>query len=259
MKSTTPNLKVIILAAGAKSIEDVPIVLQKLGDETILDAVIRNARQLVEPDDIYVVVGHQQEAVKAHLGSDYHYVVQNEPLGTGHAVLQTRPELGDYQGNLLIMYGDTPLFRKASIRGLLNRHRLKNAHLTMLTAVTNHHYPYGRIIRDNNGRIIDIIEDREASAEVRDIRELNVGAYVVQAQAIFPALQSLTPSPVDGDYRLTDCVYQLIRSGLQVNSYQIYDEDEIQGINTSADLDQAAFILQKRLFRPRRHEEENKV
>ncbi len=253
------ELKVIILAAGAKSIEDTPILLQKLGDEFVLDAVIRNARQLVEPDDIYVVVGSQQEAVKAHLGPDYHYVVQNEPLGTGHAVLQTLPELGQFQGNLLILYGDTPLFRRASIRGLLNRHRLKQAHLTMLTAVTNHPFPYGRVIRDGNGRVIDIIEDREASAEVRDIRELNVGAYVVQAQSIFPALQALTPSPVDGEYRLTDCVYQLIRSGLQVASYQIYDEDEIQGINTPADLDQAAFILQKRLFRPRRHEEENKV
>lgn len=235
------------------------MVLQNLGDERILDAVIHNARQFVEPDDIYIVVGYQQEAVRAHLGADYHYVVQDEPLGTGHAVLQTQAELGGFQGNLLILYGDTPLFRPASMRGLLNRHRLKNAHLTMLTAVTNHHYPYGRVIRDGNGRIIDIIEDREASAAVRDIRELNVGAYAVQAQAIFPALQALTPSPVDGEYRLTDCVYQLIRSGLQVNSYQIYDEDEIQGINTPADLDQAAFILQKRLFRPRRHEEENKV
>ena len=255
------DLQVIILAAGNKAIDEnaEPMVLQNLGDECILDAVVRNALQLVDPDDIYVVVGYQQKAVKAHLGKGYHYVVQNDPLGTGHAVLQTQKELGKFQGNLLILYGDTPLFRPASIRGLLNRHRLKDAHLTMLTAVTNHHYPYGRVIRDGNGRIIDIIEDREASAEVRDIRELNVGAYVVEAQAIFPALQALTPSPTDGEYRLTDCVYQLIRSGLQVDSYQIYDEDEIQGINTSADLDQAAFILQKRLFRPRRHEEENKV
>ncbi len=259
MTSSTPNLKVIILAAGAKSIEETPLLLQKLGDQCILDYVIRNARQLVEPDDIYVVVGYQQEAVKAHLGPHYHYIAQAEPLGTGHAVLQTQAALGAFEGNLLILYGDTPLFRRASIRGLLNRHRLKQAHLTMLTAVTNHAYPYGRIIRDGNGRIIDIVEAREASAAVRDIRELNVGAYVVQAQAIFPALRALTPSPADGEYRLTDCVYQLIRSGLHVESYQIYDEDEIQGINTPADLDQAAFILQKRLFRPRRHEEENKV
>lgn len=255
------NLKVIILAAGANTIGEKAelIGLQKLGDACILDYVARNARQLVGPDDIYVVVGRQREAVKAQLGPEYHYVTQTEPLGTGHAVRQTAPELGNFQGDLLILYGDTPLFRRASIRGLLNRHRLKQAHLTLLTAVTNHHYPYGRVIRDGNGRIIDIIEDREASAEVRHIRELNVGAYVVQAQAIFPALQALTPSPADGEYRLTDCVYQLIRSGLQVDSYQLYDEDEIQGINTPADLEQAAFILQKRLFRPRRHEEENKI
>ena len=141
------------------------------------------------------------------------------------------PSLKDYQGNLLILYGDTPLFRPASIRGLLNRHALRQAHLTLLTAISARPLPYGRIIRDAAGRIVDIIEETEASPAVREIHELNVGAYIVSAPAIFSALENLAPSP-DGKYQLTDCVHELIRSGLRVESYQIYDPDEIQGINT---------------------------
>jgi phosphomannomutase/CTP:molybdopterin cytidylyltransferase MocA len=258
-----PNqeLKVVILAAGKESISaDVkPILLQNLGDHRVIDYVVQNSRQLVSPYDLYIVVGYRQEEIRAHLGPGYQYISQEEQRGTGHAVLQLKPLLKDYHGDLLILYGDTPLFRPDSIRGLLNRHRLRQAQLTLLTAVVDRPHPYGRIIRDAWGQIIDIIEATEASQAVREIRELNVGAYVVRADAIFPALEGLSPSPVDGTYRLTDCAHQLIRSGLSVESYQIYDQDEVQGINTTEDLANAEFILQKRLFRPHRSEEEDKV
>ncbi len=255
------ELKAVILAAGNQAITDdgLPLVLQALGDRSILGCVIQNALQLVPPEDIYVVVGHHRAQVQASLGSLYHYVVQEKPLGTGDAVLQVTATLGDFRGNLLILYGDTPLFRPASIRGLLNRHRLRKAHLTLLTAIVERPLPYGRIIRNSTGQIIDIIEEAEASPEVRQIRELNVGAYVVDARSIASALQNLSPSPLDGEYRLTDSVHQLIRSGLRVESYQLYDQDEVQGINTAEDLAHAAFILQKRLYRPRRQEEQNLI
>jgi phosphomannomutase len=119
--------------------------------------------------------------------------------------------------------------------------------------------PYGRIIRNSGGQILDIIEESEASAEVREIRELNIGAYVVDAASIFSAVRRVSPSPSDGQYRLTDCVHELIRSGLRVDSYQLYDQDEVQGINSAEDLAHAEFILEKRLFRPRRQEEQNQV
>jgi phosphomannomutase/UTP-glucose-1-phosphate uridylyltransferase len=256
-----PSLKAVILAAGKEAISDdaEPMVLQKLGDRKIVDYVIQNALQVAGPEDLYVVVGYQREKLKEHLGPDYHYVIQEKQLGTGHAVLQLRPLLADFRGDLLILYADTPLFRPATIRGLINRHRLRKAHLTLLSAVVDRSLPYGRIIRDASGRIIDIIEEQEASPEVREIRELNVGAYVVQAEHIFPALQTLPPSPFDGEYRLTDCAHRLIRSGLLVESYQIYDQDEVLGINTYNDLEQAEFVLQKRLYRPRRREEHNLI
>jgi hypothetical protein len=139
----------------------------------------------------------------------------------------------------------------------LNRHRWKQAHLTILTAVAQRILPYGRIIRDANGNIIDIIEDIEASPNVREIRELNAGAYLVKAPAIFTVLNDLARH---GErVRLTDCVHRMLRSGMRVESYCIYDEDEVLGINTKEDLAQAEFILQKRMHRPRRQEERNVI
>jgi phosphomannomutase len=256
----TPPLKVVILAAGKESIAtDRPILLQDLGQHKVIDFALAQALRLVSPEDLYLVVGHRQDEIREHVGPGYQVLVQTEQLGTGHAVLQLAPFLRDYGGDLLILYGDTPLFRPDSILGLLNRHRLRGAHLTLLTAVVDRPLPYGRIVRDADGRIVDIIEATEAAGVVRDIRELNVGAYVVRARAIFPALEHLPPSPLDGTYRLTDCAHQLIRAGLSVESYRIYDQDEVQGINTVDDLARAEFILQKRLFRPHRPEEEHQV
>jgi len=260
-QSTHPPrpLKAVLLAAGAKSITEdgLPVLLQDLGGQKIIDYVTANAAQVVAPQDTYVVVGYRREAIQGRLGPGYRYVVQGEARGTGDAVRQLQPLLEDFDGDLLILYGDTPLFRPASIRGLINRHRLREANLTLLTAMADRPYPYGRVIRDSDGRIMDIIEEAQASARVKEIRELNVGAYVVSAQQIWPVLETLPPSPVDGEYRLTDSAHRLIHRGLNVESYQIYDPDEIQGINTRADLERAEFILQKRLFRPRWHEERN--
>lgn len=261
---THAPLKAVILAAGQESIEEDgrPIVLHELGEHRIADYVVQHALQIVPPEDLYIVVSEAQAEEKIDWGGaplPYHIVAQKELRGTGHAVLQLAPLLEDFEGDLLILYGDTPLFRLNTIRGLLNRHRLKRAHLTLLSAVVDQPLPYGRIIRDAAGRIIDIIEETDASPEVREIRELNVGAYVARAQALFPALKKLPPSPVDGEYRLTDCAHRLIHAGMRVESYQIYDQDEVLGINTRDDLEQAIFILEKRLYRPRRYEEQNKI
>lgn len=252
-------LKVIILAAGAKRIagSELPLALQPLGERLIIDYVVDLARGVAAPEDILIVVPGDHDLIQQHLGPDYTYVVQEAARGTAHAVLQSKALLADFAGDLLILYGDTPLFCRSSILGLINRHRLKAARLTLLSAVVDHPLPYGRIIRDASGRIVDVIEEADASPAVRDILELNVGAYVIAARDLFPVLESLSPSPVDGEYRLTDSVHQLIRSGAEVESYRIYDEDEIRGVNDLADLEQAEFILKKRLFQPRRQKSED--
>lgn len=254
-------LKVIILAAGegTRAGVDYPKVLQPLGDKKIIDYVIANARRFAQPEDIYLVVGHQWEQIHEHLGSNYHYIVQSPPLGTGHAVLQTYPHFKDYSGDLLILYGDTPLFRPYPLRGLVNRHRLKGATLTIFTAVVDKPFPYGRVIRNEAGRIVDIIEEEDATEDIKSIRELNIGAYVVRADALFPVLKKLDRNNVRGEYLLTDCVRQLIHSNLRVENYQSYEEEDALGINTPEDLQQAEFTLQKRLFSPRQAEEQNLI
>jgi bifunctional UDP-N-acetylglucosamine pyrophosphorylase/glucosamine-1-phosphate N-acetyltransferase len=136
--------KAVILASGKDALgaDGRSIMLSPLGDRSVLECVLQNVLELVPPQDITVVVGYRREDVCSHLGAGYHYVVQETQSGTGHAVLQAVRDLRDFDGNLLILYGDTPLFRPASIRGLLNRHNLKKAHLTLLTAVLDRPLPY---------------------------------------------------------------------------------------------------------------------
>ena len=254
------SLKVVILAAGAgrRSGVDFPKVLQPLGERKIIDYVVQSALRFVPPQDVVVVVG-QGDQVQIHLGDEFQYVTQPEPLGTGDAVGRTASLLADFNGDVLILYGDTPLFRSSPLRGLMNRHYLKGAALTLFTAVLQRPLPYGRIIRNDAGDIVDIIEEADASEQIKQHREFNIGAYIVRAADLYPALAKLDRNNQQDEYLLTDCVRQLVRSGLTVASYQSYAEEDALGINTPADLQQAEFTLQKRLFRPQRTADENLI
>ncbi|MEZ4622585.1 MAG: NTP transferase domain-containing protein [Caldilineaceae bacterium] len=140
-------MKAIILAAGATPDDNhTPWVLRKLGDKPIIDYVIELARPLVQPSEMVVVIDEMSNAVAQYLGSDYTYVVQSEPQGTGAAVLAAQRALAQYDGPILILYGDTALLQPSSILGLVTRHRLKGAGLTLLTAETHQELPYGRVL-----------------------------------------------------------------------------------------------------------------
>ncbi|NLE75114.1 MAG: NTP transferase domain-containing protein, partial [Actinobacteria bacterium] len=203
-------LKVVILAAaqGERPGVEYPRVLQPLGDKPIINHVLNLARQVAEPDDIHVIVGYMAGAVREHLGPAYQYVLQEQALGTGHAVAQVASLLRDYDGDLLILYGDTPLIRSSSLRGMLLRHRLKRADLTLLAGVSRADtgLPYGRIVRDHAGCIVEVVEEADASAAVREIRELNLGAYVARARPLFAALDEVARASADRGALLTDVV-----------------------------------------------------
>ncbi|NLG26828.1 MAG: NTP transferase domain-containing protein, partial [Chloroflexi bacterium] len=254
-------LKVVILAAaqGERPGVEYPRVLQRLGDKPIINHVMELALQVAAPDDIYVIVGYMAKAVQEHLGPAYHYVLQEQALGTGHAVAQMAPPLRDYAGDLLILYGDTPLFRLSSLRGMLLRHTLKQADLTLFAGVSHADttLPYGRIVRSAAGEITEVVEEADASADVRRIRELNLGAYVARARPLFGALEQIAAQSSTPGVRLTDVVRLLAGQGAPITSYQSCDQDEFLGINTPENLIAAEIILQKRLLRPRRIEEEN--
>jgi phosphomannomutase/GTP:adenosylcobinamide-phosphate guanylyltransferase len=254
-------IKAIVLAAGPGQQDGAPFfkVLAPLGQRKVIDYVIDLVTRFVPPNDVYVVVGYQREQVESHLGDAYQYVVQDQLLGTGHAVLQVCSHLESYQDDLLILYGDTPLFRPNSISGMLNRHHLKEADLTLFTALTPQPLPYGRVIREMGGQIMGVIEETDASEEVLAIRELNAGAYIARSEPLFNSLEQLERGREGKSLQLTEIVHQLIRSGSRVTSYASCDPDEMIGINTPADLERAEFILNKRYLRPARVEENSEI
>ena len=254
------SVKVLILAAaqGPRAGVEYPRALQELGEKRIIDHVLDLAHRFGEPRDIYVIVGYGHEALEEYLGPAYNFVLQAETLGTGDAVSQARPHLLGHGGDLLILYGDTPLIRLSSLRGMVLRHRLKNAKFTLLSCITDLRLPYGRVLRDDRGRVIDVVEEADANERVRRIRELNLGAYVADAQFLFAVLKEIDrDDDAGGDHHLTEAVRELVARGCAVECYRSCDQDEVRGINTPADLEAAELILQKRILRPRRIEEES--
>lgn len=253
------SLQVVILAAAQHPGTELagPRALQRLGDKTIIDHVLELATQITQPEHIYIVVGYQHKAIEDYLGPRYHYVLQEQQLGTGHAVLQMRPFLPASGTNLLILYGDTPLFRLSSLKGMLLRHKLKDAAFTFLTRETDQPLPYGRVVRDTSGNILEIVEEADASQAVRHIRELNLGAYVARSDLLLKALSELDCSHGASRNQLPAAVKWLVTNGYQVETYRCADPDEVLGINTPQDLEEATLILQKRVMRPRFIEEQN--
>lgn len=261
MTESGQDLRVIVLAAAQRARSDIggPRALQRLGNRAIIDYVLDLAGHFAKSDGIYIVVGYQHKVIEEYLGAAFHYVLQEEPLGTADAVLRVWPCLQDYEGDLLILYGDTPLFRLASLRGMLLRHRLKGADLTLFSCVAEATLPYGRIVRDARGRVVDVIEEADADDRVRRIRELNLGAYVARAKPLFQVLETIRGDESLDSYPLTDAVRLLVQQGYRVECYQTVDQDEILGINTPQDLEAAELILQKRVLSPRRVEEGNLI
>ena len=201
-------MKAIILAAGSSRMDSTtPWVLQPLGDRPLLDYVVELASQVVKPDDLIVVVDGQDNAITAHLGPDYHYVVQHQQHGTGHAVLQAQTAIIGYDGPLLILYGDTALLRASSVLGLLTRHQLKQAALTLLAATTDQLLPYGRIIRNAQGAIVDVVEAHAATQAEQQIKELNIGAYVVEAATLWPALRAAEEADANKQIDFTAAIH----------------------------------------------------
>lgn len=260
-------MKAIILAAGATPDENqTPWVLRKLGDRPIIDYVVELATLLVKPAEMLIVIDEASNAVAQYLGPTHTYVVQPDPRGTGSAVLAAQDALAGYEGSLLILYGDTALLQPSSMLGLVTRHRLKQATLTLLTAETDQDLPYGRVLRNQAGQIVEVVEAAEASPIEERVRELNIGAYVVESKALWPALyraiemdkaSSAGREERSAPYHFTAIVEVLAQQYAPIAGYQALDQDELLGINTPEDLARAADILQKRQLQPKRIEERN--
>jgi bifunctional UDP-N-acetylglucosamine pyrophosphorylase/glucosamine-1-phosphate N-acetyltransferase len=233
----TQALVAIVMAAGkgTRMKSDKPKVLHEIAGEPLLGHVLITLGALA-PQDVYVIVGHGAELVKAMLPPSATPVLQAEQLGTGHAVDQVKPHLSQFDGTVLILSGDVPLLSAATLQALMTQHRQENAVLTFLTTELADPTGYGRILRDADGRIQGIVEQKDASPEQRAIREVNLGTYACSWKHLAEALGTLTPNNAQGEYYLTDAIAYLVKGGHQVASYITPDSMECAGINTRAEL-----------------------
>ena len=193
-----------------------------------------------------VVVGKQKEQVMERLG-DREYAIQDEQLGTGHAVMMARPLIGQEEGLTLICAGDTPIIRTSTIRAMLEHHQATGATVTMLTAIVDNPFGLGRIIRDEQGNVLRIVEQKDATEEQRAIREINSSVFLYDNKILFAALDKIDNNNAQGEYYLTDCLEVVRREGHKVSAFVTDDPKEIQGINDRAQLAVANRIIRERI------------
>jgi bifunctional UDP-N-acetylglucosamine pyrophosphorylase/glucosamine-1-phosphate N-acetyltransferase len=195
-----------------------------------------------------VVVGHGAEQVGAALGDTVRYAVQEEQLGTGHAVMQALPHLEEHAGTVLIVYGDVPFLRSETIETLLAHHRSQGAAATILTDLREDPSGYGRVLRDARGNVRRIVEEPDASPQEREVREVNAGMYAIEAGALRDSLRALRPANAQGEYYLTDAVGILLEGGRTVAAAVVSSSQEAVGINSRAELAVAEAAMRSRLL-----------
>ena len=244
------SLKVIVLAAGkGKRLQsenaELPKVLRRAAGKPLLKWVADNL-DFVRKQDIVLVVGYQAEKVKAEMGPEYQYAIQGQQLGTGHAAAAAAGKLAAYQGDILIIYGDMPLFKAETYDQLVKKHQQSDADCTMLTAIVKRDLAYGRIVRDVNGHFEGIVEQKDCNPDQLAIREMNPGVYVFKSHLLWPMLNNLKNNNAQGEYYLTDIPALLIEQGHVVHTLTIEDEDQILGVNTQEDLAYCSRLLQER-------------
>src|SRR5438105_5051909 len=245
------SLDIVILAAGlgTRMKSRQAKVLHKLGGRPLIAHVCRTAAKL-EPHKIYVVVGHQAEevqkaAAEALSNDEGVFVTQSKQLGTGDAVMAVRGELHKANSTVLILSGDVPLVRVETLQALISQHRVENASCTILSVRLENPTGYGRILRDEDGSFVKIIEQNDATDEQRQIREVNAGIYCFEAQQLFAALERVQPANSQGEYYLTD-VAEILRTEKQkVAVYHHHDAREVSGVNTRAELAEFENLLRR--------------
>jgi len=241
-------LTVLLLAAGqgtrlkSKTIK----LLHPVAGQPMVTWVARAARAL-RPARMVAVVGFQGDLVREALSSLCDdFAVQAEQRGTGHAVMQSAGPLKAARGPLLIVNGDLPNLTPSTLRALVALHRKSKAALALITTGVPDPTGYGRIVRDAKGRVIRIVEHKDASAAERKIAEINCGIYCAQASVLMAALKTVRPNNAQGEYYLTDAVHALIARGESVVALHHAASDEVLGVNTRAELAEAGALLYAR-------------
>jgi bifunctional UDP-N-acetylglucosamine pyrophosphorylase/glucosamine-1-phosphate N-acetyltransferase len=257
-----PDLAAVILAAGkstrmkSKTIK----VLHTIAGVPIIRYVL-NTAAAVGPSRLALVLGHDGQQVRTALSQKPQssevsetselsplYVEQKELLGTGHALLQTRPVLEGQASTVLCLYGDMPLIQPQTLRRLMTVHHESNAVMTLVTVGGDDSMGFGRIVRDAGQRVQAIVEEKAATPEILAIKEYNAGIYCFQSDWLWPRLAALPASPI-GEYYLTDMLAVAVREGAPVQTVSCSDPSEVLGINTRVHLAQAEAIVRAAICR----------
>jgi len=239
------DLCVLIMAAGkgTRMVSERAKVLHGLCGRPML-RLVYDAAAALEPDDILIVIGQDADRVRdAWSGYPATFIFQAEQLGTGHALIAARKELEKRAGDALVLFGDAPRIRPSTLERLAAHHRSSAADLTLLTAHAPDPYAYGRILRDAQGRIQAIVEEKDATAAQRLITEVNPGFYCFRIPALLDSLGSLTNENAQKEYYVTDLVEIERRAGRKVETLLHPDFQELRGINTRRELAETAAAL----------------
>ncbi|UCF65320.1 MAG: NTP transferase domain-containing protein [bacterium] len=242
------NLSTIILAAGKgkRMKSELPKVLHPLLGRPMIHYVIDTARN-IGSEQIVLVIGHQKELViDATRTMDVQYVVQEQQLGTGHAVLQTHRLFREFEGEILVLSGDVPLLRTDTLNKLIEVQRKEQPLASLLTTFMPNPAGYGRIVRDKQGFVSRIVEHKDASPEIRKINEINVGIYIFKCKPLFESLPLISNNNSQGEYYLPDIIKMYVERGEKVVGLPTLDIQETHGINDLEQLKHAENILSAR-------------
>lgn len=228
------SLHIVILAAGqgSRMKSDLPKVLHKVAGKPMLQHVVDTVSEL-NADGINIIVGHGSEQVKRVITGDINWCHQAEQLGTGHAVAQALPSIPE-TGNVLILYGDVPLITQNTLCGMIDC--IDDEHISLLTVELENPRGYGRIIRNFEGNIKAIIEEKDASDEIRDIHEVNTGILALRAEHLHTFIPMLQNNNAQQEYYLTDVIEIANKAGKRIVAFHPEFEQEVQGVNNRLQL-----------------------
>ena len=245
-------IKSIILAAGkgTRMKSDTPKVLHTIFDKTLVGYVIDAVNNTGLADENFVIVGHQAERVEEYINENYDNakcVLQSPQLVTGHAVSMALPYLKDFDGEVIILCGDTPLITSETIKEFVEYHRENKSDLTVMSAIFENPTNYGRIIRNQDSSLNSIVEEKDATPEQKAVKEINAGIYCINWAKIKPAFNELTSNNAQGEYYLTDIIKWGNEKNLSVNAYTLKNNEEIFGINSKTHLAEATKMLNNKI------------
>lgn len=243
------NLASVILAAGkgTRMKSKVPKVLHEICGSSMLSYVLDSVAAAGVEQKI-VVAGYGAELVAQEVAGKAQVVLQAEQLGTAHALLQARPLLEEFNGQILVLCGDTPLIEPATLSRLVESHRASGTAATVLTAEVVDPTGYGRIIRDGQGLVKSIVEQKDASPQELNVHEINTGIYCFESAGLFDALAKVTPANAQGEYYLTDIIKSYAAEGRTIGAVLLSDQAEAAGVNDRVQLAEVERVFRSRVL-----------